>query len=455
MKNNKQVVFIKENESFSLKNSSRELKYIKHKFNKCFTFIKGKDETILICRNIVGVLELENTIYKIYPKVGDLLNIFNMINKISSSTNKKINSEGYLYFDHKIIIDAEDENKELIDILILIFLKELDKVKKKGYTKCYIKKEDNIFFLRGKLCISKQIQKNYLGNKFFCKYNDLVYYTPENIIIFLTIEKLLKRYSLKKDTRSRLITYFNEFKDLLNIEVLNKFTIKHINYLKNRTNAHYETLVSIATIILNNKFASSIKCGESKFCNFLVKTDLLFEQYIFVLLDEIIKLRYDNYYLEYQYTIDTIAKINNKYQIIDKAFLKMDADIVVFEKISNKPVLIIDTKYIDIYQKSKLSNYAYYQMISYVIGLNSNANNNLSAILLAHGESGNSYKIPSENSNMYILTKGINILKNDDEVKNELDKIIEPFLKTINNTEILDESIDSKSIESIISINGE
>ena len=175
MNNDKQVVFIKENESFSLRNSSKELKYIRDKFNNCFTFIKGKDETILTCKNVVGVLELGNTIYRIYPKVGELLNIFNMINKIASSSHRKINSKGYLCFDPKVIIDVEDENKELIDVLILIFLKELDKVKRKGYTKCYIKKEDNIYFLRGKLSISKQIKKNYLGNKFFCKYNDLVY----------------------------------------------------------------------------------------------------------------------------------------------------------------------------------------------------------------------------------------------------------------------------------------
>lgn len=453
MNNDKQVIFIKENESFSLRNSSKELKYIRDKFNNCFTFIKGKDETILTCKNAVGVLELGNTIYRIYPKVGELLNIFNMINKIASSSHRKINSKGYLYFDPKVIIDVEDENKELIDVLILIFLKELDKVKRKGYTKCYIKKEDNIYFLRGKLSISKQIKKNYLGNKFFCKYNDLVYYTSENIIIFLTIDKLLKRYSLKKDTRSKLLTYFNEFKGLFNVDGVNEFNISNIKYLKNRTNTHYETLVDIAMVILNNKFASSIKWGQSKFCNFMIKTDLLFEQYIFVILDEIIRLKYSKYYLEYQYTIDTIAKIDNKYQIIENSFLKMDSDIVIFEKLTNKPVLIIDTKYIDIYQKSKLNNYAYYQMLSYLIGLNSNGNNNLSAILLAHGKSANSYKVPSDKSNMYILTKGINILKNNIEVKNELEKIIEPFLNSCDNCDTIGKSISSKSIEDLVEIN--
>ena len=164
-------------------------------------------------------------------------------------------------------------------------------------------------------------------------------------------------------------------------------------------------------------------------------------------------MKYSKYYLEYQYTIDTIAKIDNKYQIIENSFLKMDSDIVIFEKLTNKPVLIIDTKYIDIYQKSKLKNYAYYQMLSYLIGLNSNGNNNLSAILLAHGKSGNSYKVPSDKSNMYILTKGINILKNNIEVKNELEKIIEPFLNSCDNCDTIGKSISSKSIEDLVEIN--
>lgn len=428
---NKQVIYIKENEGFSLSNSSKELKYIKKKFNSCFTFTEGKGETVLKPKNIVGILDIGSTVYRIYPKVGVVLNIFNMINKVESSSHPKINSAGYFNIDPQVIIDVEDENKELIEVFLLIFLRELDKVKKRGYTKCYIKKEDDIFYLRGKLNLSKQIQKNYLGNRFCCKYNELVYHTPENIIVFLTIEKLIKRYKLSKNIRSKLLKYLNEFKELFQVDIIDGIDIKKIQYLKNRNNAYYETLVSMAMMILNNNFASSIKHGKSKFCNFMIKTDLLFQQYVFVLLDEILKSKYTQYYMEYQYTIKSIAKvtkINNQYEIIDNSFLKMDPDIVVFKRESNNPVLIIDTKYIDIYNKNKLENYAYYQMLSYLIGLNSAEDKGLSAILLAHGKSGNSYKIPNVKSDMYILTKGINILEDENNLKNELNNIIKPFL---------------------------
>ena len=424
----KQIIYIKENESFSLSKSSKELKYIKKNFNNCFTFTTGKKETILTAKNIVGILDVGNTVYRIYPKVGDMLNIFRMINKVQSSTHPQISSTGYLTIDSRVNIDVEGDNKQLVEVILLAFLKELDKVKKRGYTKCYLNKEDNIVFLRGKLNISKQIKKNYLGNKFYCKYNELLYYTPENIITFLTLEKIIKRYKISKDLRGKLLKYLNEFKQLLQVDGIKELDIQTTKYLKNRNNAHYQNLVSIAMLILNNNFASSVRDGKSKFCNFMIKIDLLFEQYIFVLLDEILNSKYTEYYAQYQYTIKNIVKIDNQYQPINNLFLKMDADIVLFERETNKPILVIDTKYIDIYKKNKLNNYAYYQMISYLMGLSNGESTNLSAILLAHGNSGNSYKIPYVESNMYILTKGINILEDENNLKNELTSIIEPFL---------------------------
>lgn len=424
--NNKRIYNLSENESFSLRNSSKELYYIKQNFENCFEFIKGKNETIVKGKNIVGIIDLGDSIYRIYPKVGDILNIFNMINTISTSNYENVNVKGYLYLDPKILVDVEEGNTSLSESLILIFLNELSKVSKIGFSKSYNKNIDNINFLRGKLDVNKQYRKNILGNKFYCKFNDLTYYTPENIILYKTIEKLLTYYNIDKEFRSQLLLYKTEISSLLDLNTINNIDINELIYLKDRNNLHYETLISIAKMILSDKFASSLRYGKGQFCNFMIRTDLLFEQYILILLNELIEEKYKNYYLKYQYTIDSISKINDKSSKVTSDFLNMVVDFLILEKNHKRPVLVLDTKYIDIYNKNKLPNYAYYQMISYLTGLNTGIykDKGISAILLAHGDKGNTYKIPNEECDMYVMTKGIDILQDEIKIKDALDKIL-------------------------------
>ncbi|MGO0901736.1 5-methylcytosine restriction system specificity protein McrC [Clostridioides difficile] len=427
----KKIYNLSENESFSLRNSSKELSYIKQRFKTCFEFTKGKNETIVKGKNIVGVLDLGDSIYRIYPKVGDVLNIFNMINRVSTSDYENINGRGYLYLDPKVLVNVEEGNTKLIEALILTFLNELCKISKIGYTKNYNKNIENIYFLRGKLDVSKQVRKNILGTKFYCKFNELIFYTPENIILYKAIDKLLTRYKLGKDIRSKLLFYKNELSVLINPVVINNIDINRTFYCKNRTNSHYETLIAISQIILKDRFASSLRHGNGLFCNFMIKTDLLFEQYIFILLNELINEKYKNYYLRYQHTIDSIVKVDNNFnKLKNNSFLKMDADFLILEKDTERPILVVDTKYVDIYEKNKLGNYAYYQMISYLTGLNIGVHRNkgISSILLAHGDEGNTYKVANEECDMYIMTKGIDILENEISVKNRLDAIIGLFL---------------------------
>lgn len=428
---NKKTYNLSENQSFSLRNSSKELYYIKQKFKTCFEFTKGKNETIVKGKNIVGVLDLGDSVYRIYPKVGDVLNIFNMINRVSTSDYENIDGKGYLYLDPKVLVNVEEDNTKLTEALILTFLNELCKVSKIGYTKNYNKNIDNIYFLRGKLDVSKQVRKNILGTKFYCKFNELTFYTPENIILYKAIEKLLIRYKVGKDIRSKLLFYKNELSGLIDPAAIKNIDINRTVYCKNRTNSHYETLISISQMILKDRFASSLRHGKGQFCNFMIKTDLLFEQYVFILLNELINEKYKNYYLGYQHTIDSIVKVDNNFnKLNNNSFLKMDADFLILEKDTERPILVVDTKYVDIYEKNKLGNYAYYQMMSYLTGLNTGIHKNkgISAILLAHGNEGNTYKVPNEECDMYIMTKGIDILEDEIKIKDRLDSIIELFL---------------------------
>lgn len=427
----KKIHSINENKSFSLIKSSKEFLYIKQNFKSCFDFIEGKNEVILKSKNTVGILDVGNSVYRIYPKVGNILGIFSIINRVNSSNYKNIDIKGYLYLDTNITVNVESNNNTLIETLILIFLNELCKVSKIGYTKNYIDKKENINFLKGKLNLDKQIRKNILGTKFYCSYNDITFCTAENIILYKCIDKILKRYKINKNIKYKLLYYKNQISELIEFYNIENIDLSRIIYYKNRTNLHYETVISIAEVILKDKFASTLKNGNGYFCNFMVRTDLLFQQYIYILLNEVIKYKYENYYIKYQHTIDSIKNVNSNLNIVNETnFLKMKADFLIIEKSTERVKLVIDTKYIDIYSKNKLTNASYYQMISYVIGLNTgiNKNTDISAILLVHGDKANSYKIPNEECNIYIMTEGINILQDEEIIKNKLEIILNQFL---------------------------
>ena len=70
-------------------------------------------------------------------------------------------------------------------------------------------------------------------------------------------------------------------------------------------------------------------------------------------------------------------------------------------------------------------------MISYLTGLNTglHMNKGISAILLAHGDEGNTYRIPNEQCDMYVMTKGIDILQDEINIKEDLNKILYEILR--------------------------
>lgn len=139
--------------------------------------------------------------------------------------------------------------------------------------------------------------------------------------------------------------------------------------------------------------------------------------------------KYHNYELHYQYTVESIRKVDRNFLELVNGYLTMQPDIII-NKNSRKPVLVIDTKYIDIFNKNKLENYAYYQMISYLTGLSTRLDkeDSLSAILLSHGTLGHSYKIPSIVKTMYVFTEGINILSEESELKEQLKALLDKSL---------------------------
>lgn len=413
---------ILENEMVILDKNSSFIKYVKRNFLTAISIKDINNNTIITPNNCIGIIKKDNQEYRFYSKVSDVLEVFRMMEKITFSKYKFKVNKTFIYFDPKEKIRVEN-GRYILNQLIDIFITEINKIKNIGLSKKYTSNNENLKYLKGRLDFNKHISKNIVQIKFYCKYNEMTYLTDENILLSIALNKIINSTYITNIQKSKIITLKNQFSTLLNNinynGIINKF-----KYNKNKLNSHYDVAIAIAEMFMKGSLYSSLKDGDNIFCNFIVSTDILFERYIFLLIKEIIEGQFNELTIKEQVDINRIEKISKENK--NAGYLLMNPDIVIYKK--EVPVLIIDTKYINLYGKTKLTNSVYYQMLSYLICMN-NVNNDLTpkGILLAFGkQEANSYKLKYDEKSTYeIYTRGIDILADEQIVKNQLKLIIE------------------------------
>lgn len=438
---------ISENQSIILNKENIFVKYIKRNFPTALNVKDINNNTIITSNNCIGIIKKDNTEYRFYSKASDFLEVFRLLEKITFSDYKFKVDKTFMYFDPKEKIKV-DNGRYILNLLIDIFIREVNKIKNIGLSKNYTKTNENLNYLKGRLDFTNHITKNIVPVKFYCTYNQMTYLTDENIILYVALEKISNSKYVTSIQKSKIITLKNEFSNILDNIDYRSITNK-LKYKKTKLNSYYEIAISIAEMIMKGSLYSSLKEGDNIFCNFIVSTDTLFERYIFLLLNEIIQESYPQLSIKEQVDLNKMEKISKENKNI--GYLAMNPDIVVYK--NSIPILIIDTKYINLYGKTKLTNSVYYQMLSYLICMN-DANSNVTpkGVLLAFGkEEANRYRLKYDmKSSFEILTKGIDILADEEVVKNQLNCIIKECIdlniKLSDNDEFIEE-LQTNNIE--------
>ena len=311
----------------------------------------------------------------------------------------------------------------ILNQFIDIFILEIKKIRNIGLSKIYEKQCNNLRFIKGKIDFNKNIKyNNIMPIKTYCEYNEMTYRTDENIILCLALIKIVNSKRITDDQRLKIVMLKNEFIDILNMDI-SRVMYNRLKYKKNRLNSYYENCISIARMILEGDLFSSMKEGNNIFCNFIVSTDTLFERYIFLLLKELLEEKYQELSIEEQVHLNVIKKINKENEFVGA--LQMYPDIVIYQ--NGIPLIILDTKYINLYGRNKLTNSAYYQMLSYLMCMK-NIDNHLmpKGVLLGFGkEEANKYRLQYDEKYFFdILTRGVDILAEEKTIKEQLDNII-------------------------------
>src|SRR5699024_4666983 len=151
---------LNENSSFIIKANSPEDRYIRKNFGgEFFTTKVDNNKKILTLKNSIGIIRLNDVNYRFYSKVDHLIKIFSMLEKLHRSDYPFKKSKKIWSFDPKVLVSIEDGSSFTIQ-LIDMFISELWKLKRIGFSKKYNSKVENINYLKGRLQIDKQIKKN-------------------------------------------------------------------------------------------------------------------------------------------------------------------------------------------------------------------------------------------------------------------------------------------------------
>lgn len=263
----------------------------------------------------IGVIWLNDISIEIMPKISDDDNESEVMDSLISMLNVVYDVK----IQNKIIAKLGSKESGIIEILITLFLKELDFQYNKGIYKEYIKVEKNLYSMKGKIDFNKNINKNLFSpHRFYCKYSSLSENNIINQIIKCTlihIDKLTKN-TFNKGIIKKLLYSLENVDYYINISN----DIKNIKF--NRQSERFRDTINYCKMFWDG-FGASITTGKHEVESFLIDMNDLFEKYIYKILKKI----YGNKNIKYQE--------NNKFLLTDTLNSKN-------KKINLRPDIILE-----------------------------------------------------------------------------------------------------------------
>ena len=222
----------------------------------------------------VGVIKYKNTHFQILPKLicnnGDKENILKNLIYMLSYTKKldiKTSNEARL----------STAKNPFIEILIREYSKSLFECLKRLTPKKYVREEDNLNYLKGKIKFTENVRHNSSNQaKFYCEYDE---FSENNILnqLFLFVSTCLYNISndsYNKKTLKFIINYYSDIK----LVRFDRFKAEKIKLSRNQE--LFKKPFNLAKMFVEK---TSVDLSKNKFENITLIWDMnkLFEEFIF------------------------------------------------------------------------------------------------------------------------------------------------------------------------------
>ena len=165
----------------------------------------------------------------------------------------------------------------ILELYFEIFIKEVEKLLRKGLFRSYRKVEKNARFLKGKLIFHKNVQKNFAHQeRFFSEFQQYDYKHPLNLILRRALDVLETLvFSPTLLTRVReLQSHFPSSGQVV-------FTERHfLQFMHNRKAKPYHAALEIARLLVLN-YSPDLRGGKHHLLAILFDMNVLFEEFVF------------------------------------------------------------------------------------------------------------------------------------------------------------------------------
>ena len=383
-------IVVREYEKIGIKGTSKsDIDKIidKDKFDKLKEFIKDsklheepkffevyKDH--IIPQNFIGSINIDGISIEIFPKIP--------LVKDDKAQERKRFLEILEYvetFNENIFENLEIGNQDMpiLEIFISNFIKEVEKIVKKGLVYSYINKSENILYFKGKLDLPNHIKYNIIENKFFMNFDEFSINSMENCLLKLALEKI-KNISSNMENIDKLHQLLIQFEDIETSGLNPVHLFKKILY--NKKNEFYKKSLNLAKFFLLDESPYSIFFNDKKeVTGVFFPMETIYESYVANKLKQLINEKYsDKFSIKIQDSSHFIFKncSFNKKQIKENIkFFNIRPDIVLRNKKNNNEVIILDTKWkILRYEKENFNILKddFIQLIKYIVSYSSKEN---------------------------------------------------------------------------------
>ncbi|MDX8164397.1 McrC family protein [Acinetobacter pittii] len=245
----------------------------------------------------------------------------------------------------------------LLEIFISEFLREVEYILKRGVRSDYLRRQGNLFTLRGKLLVSSHLQQNFMrADRFFTEYDEFTNDRPENRLIRSALRKVLLLTKIPSSQRlARELDFaFSEIPTSTQIQT----DIKKIRL--DRGMSYYAQALAWADLILNEK-SPLAGSGQHYASSLLFPMEAVFEAYV----EKHLSLQ-----LGKGFVLKAQARSQHLIQHKDQNWFLLKPDLLI--QLKGNTHLVLDTKWklLDSSKKNRREKYQlsqadFYQLYAY------------------------------------------------------------------------------------------
>ena len=242
-------------------------------------FMKRCGKSLFQVQSYVGVLQTPcGTQIEILPKISDS-------SKEGDEKSRKALMRMLRYLKDANFKLGGDANLKtapmhLLELFMSYFLQEVNRLVKRGVRSDYVTREENQVFLKGKLLINQQIQRNTVQQqRFFCAYDEYEPNRPENRLIHSALQKVsrLSRNANNQRLSRELMFVFAD------VPISKNIRQDFLKCKSNRAMVHYQHPLEWCRLILNEESTVS-SAGNTKTISILFPMERIFEDYVAAML---------------------------------------------------------------------------------------------------------------------------------------------------------------------------